>query len=160
MRHMEREVASFLPALIKAIDHPPLADIVTRQRETAQRLLAILTRISGVPPNDTVNKDMQQLLRNSTQMLRTERKSAARDAKIIAVAEKIISLEIEGCSCLISMAAKLGYEEEAESMHKNLRKKDALEKKLSAYRRKYYGTPHALREGDAAGIRRATLKKL
>lgn len=160
LRHTEREVVTFLPQLIKAIDHAPLAVLVTRQREEAQRLLAILTRMKCEERDGALSKDFQKLLQAVTHMVRAEKRGVVRDMKISAYVEKIISQEIECCSCLISMATKLGYEEEAESMHKNLRRKDALEKKLNALRKKFISGALAEKETEATGGKISQVKKI
>jgi|GEM_PF-2121080 len=160
MRRTEREIVSFLPVLIRAVDYAPLADLVTRQREEAQRLLGILTRMKCEERGGGSSKDLQKLLLAGAQLAKAEKKGAARDRRITAFVEKIISLEIECCSCLISMAAKLGYEEEAESMHKNLRKKEALEKNLNACKQKFHGGRAAAEERGGADIKAARLKRV
>lgn len=137
MRYAEKEVVSLLPRLIKAVDHAPLALMLSQHRAEAQHLLSMLTRIKNQENKGAaISPDFQELLMSCAETVKAVKRGVKRDLKIISFAEKIIGQEIECCSCLISLARNLGYEDEAESMHKNLHRKEALEKKLNAMREK------------------------
>lgn len=134
MCHTERELVAFLPKIIKASGHPYLIRHLEQQHQEAQSLLNMLTTIKEAEQN-AKRKGISSLLDECADVMRESRRSEERDVKLTALAERILGHEIECCSCLVSMASKLGLQEEGYLLSRGLRKKEALEKKLLLLRR-------------------------
>lgn len=156
---MEHEVVSLLPTMLEGIDHAPLVTLLQQQREGAQEVLGVLSRIKQGDMEAATGKDFKRILQNCTEMMKAG-KRGCRDLKIVTFAEKIINQEIECCSCLVSIASKLGYDEEADILHKNLRKKEGLERKLNAMKKHFLGGRLAPAEGNLPGKKTARIKKI
>ena len=137
MCHTEREVVAFLPKIIKASGHPYLVQHLELQHQEAQSLLSMLTEVKESEKN-AKSKEIRRLIAECSDVMRESRRGDERDARLSILAEKILGHEIECCSCLVSMASKLGLEEEEYFLSKSLRKKEALEKKLLGLRQEHF----------------------
>jgi ferritin-like metal-binding protein YciE len=159
IRDTEREVVSFLPQLVDAIADPQLMQILVRQREEAQCLLSVLANIKYGKKNAAQSKEVQILLSQGVAIVKAREKGQERDWAISAFAERVITYEIDGCSCLVSMAKKLGFEEEGDVLYKGLLKKEPLAKKLNMLTRRL-GNEAALPKKVSVGKSKAVRARL
>jgi ferritin-like metal-binding protein YciE len=138
MRDTEREVVYLLPQLVEASANPQLTRILQQQREEAQCLLSVLANIKYGKKNAAQSKEVQILLSQGVAIVKARERGQERDWAISAFAEKVITYEIDGCSCLVAMAKKLGFEEEGDVLYTGLLKKEPLAKKLNMLTRRLW----------------------
>lgn len=128
MIHTQGAIVDFLPRAIKAGSHPHLIRYLEMQQREGQSLLRAIDT-EKYTDKKSINADVHALMTGCIKMLRDTRMGRGRDLCIKAFASEILAHEIECLSCLVSMTDKLGMDEK-DIFLKNLRRREALHKKL------------------------------
>jgi ferritin-like metal-binding protein YciE len=130
----EKQVARSLPKMAKAADAEELkALFVEHQRQTAgqlERLNRVFESIGG-PARGKKCKGMAALIEEGQEMMAQAEAGPARDAVLIASAQKVEHYEMATYGTLRTWASLLGYEDVADLLDETLEQEKATDARLT-----------------------------
>lgn len=131
----EKQVAKALPKMAKAASADELRALFDEhRRQTAdqlERLDGVFQSIGG-PARGKKCKGMQALIAEGQEMMAETEAGPARDAALIASAQKVEHYEMAAYGTLRTWASLLGYEEAAELLEETLEQEKKTDAKLTA----------------------------
>jgi ferritin-like metal-binding protein YciE len=130
----ENQILKALPKMVKAASSEELQtafqDHLEETKEHAQRLEQIFKKL-GVTGKGKKCKAMEGLLEEGKEVMEEEGEPAAKDAALIAAAQRVEHYEMAGYGCARTFAQILGEEEAANLLQQTLDEEGAADKKLT-----------------------------
>jgi ferritin-like metal-binding protein YciE len=130
----EKQITEALPKMVKAAGDQSLKDTFSHhldQTEThLQRLQQILAEID-VNPGNVKCDGMEGLLKEGEHIIKTSGEKVAKDAALIAAAQRVEHYEIAAYGAARSHAEILGYGDAAKTLQQTLDEEGKTDKKLT-----------------------------
>lgn len=119
----EKRLLQALPKMAEEVSSPELAKAITEHTEVTKEHVARLEQVFGEigrPPARRKCEGMIGLLEEGREILEKDGDPSAKDAAVIASAQKLEHYEIAGYGCLRAWCEILGYEEAARLIEQTL----------------------------------------
>jgi ferritin-like metal-binding protein YciE len=129
----EQQILKALPKMRKAAAHPELADAFREHEQVTQRQLERLDRLFdqlGQKPDGHKCKGMEGLLEEGDETIE-KHTGSARDAAMIAAAQRVEHYEIAGYGTVRTFANMLGLADHAQVLQTTLDEEGETDKKLT-----------------------------
>lgn len=130
----ENQLIDALPKMAEAASHADLRSgfqqHLKQTQEHARRLEQIAQRL-GISPQGKVCKGMKGLIEEGKEVLNERSDPSARDAGLIAAAQRVEHYEIAGYGCARTYANALGRSEDAGLLQQTLDEEGETDKKLT-----------------------------
>jgi ferritin-like metal-binding protein YciE len=130
----ENQLIKALPKMAKAATAPDLKqgfeEHLEQTKEHASRLEQILEALEEKPTGKTC-KAMKGLVEEGAEAIKEDATDSARDAMLIAAAQRVEHYEIAGYGCVKNFAQLLGEEDAVELLEKTLQEEVETDEKLS-----------------------------
>ncbi len=130
----EKQVFKSLPKMARAAQADELRTLFEEHREQTTDQLERLTRVFdsiGGPARGKKCKGMQALIEEGQEMMAEAEKGPARDAVLIASAQKVEHYEMAAYGTLRTWASRLGYEDAAELLDETLEQEKQTDARLT-----------------------------
>jgi len=130
----EQQIVKALPKLADGAQHPDLQrafkehELITRVH--VERLERIFEQL-GQKPGGKTCKGMKGLLEEGSELLEEHKPSDARDAAMIAAAQRVEHYEIAGYGTVRTFAHMLGFVDQAELLQRTLDEEGSTDEKLT-----------------------------
>ena len=131
----ETQLVKALPRMAKAAASPELKGVftehLTETKEQVKRLEQVCVLL-GVKPKGKTCHAMKGLIAEGAEIIAARGEPAAKDAALIAAAQKIEHYEIAGYGAVRTFASVLGEDEVAELLQATLDEESAADENLTA----------------------------
>jgi ferritin-like metal-binding protein YciE len=130
----ETQLVKALPKMAKAASSEDLRTAFESHLEETQGHVERLERICeglGIRPKGKTCKAMKGLIEEGAEVIETEGEPAAKDAALIAAAQKVEHYEIAGYGSARTFAELLGEDEAAKLLDETIAEEGAADKKLT-----------------------------
>ncbi len=135
MYHAEKQILKALPKMAKAASDSELRSAFEEHLEQTRNQVS---RLEGVfqtiehKARGTTCEGMEGLITEGEEVMEAATDEDARDAALIASAQKVEHYEIASYGCMISWAEQLQMQKAAELLRQNLEEEKATDQKLTA----------------------------
>jgi ferritin-like metal-binding protein YciE len=130
----ETQLVEALPKMAEAATAPDLkkgfTDHLKQTQEHAKRLERIFKGLKEDPEGETC-KGMEGLIKDGNQMAKMKGEDAARDAGLIAAAQRVEHYEIAAYGTVRTYAELLGYDEHVTLLEKTLNEEEETDERLT-----------------------------
>ena len=130
----ETQLVEALPKMAEAATAPDLKkgfmDHLKQTQEHAKRLERIFKGLKEDPEGETC-KGMEGLIKEGSQMAKMKGDDAARDAGLIAAAQRVEHYEIAAYGTVRTYAELLGYDEHVNLLEKTLNEEEETDERLT-----------------------------
>jgi ferritin-like metal-binding protein YciE len=134
LRSAEQQLVVALPKVVSAAHSPELRDAFSEHLEQTrghvERLGEVCRSIGATPPDETCEA-MEGILREGEEVMAATGDPAAKDAALIAAAQRVEHYEIAGYGTARALAEELGFDEAADLLGKTLDEEGDADKKLT-----------------------------
>ena len=130
----ETQAVRALPKLAKAASHPGLRDAFTAHLAETKGQVERLDRVAaglGIKPKGKTCQAMKGLVEEAAEVIEATGDPAAKDAALIAAAQKQEHYEIAGYGTAVTFARLLGEDEAARLLEETLAEEKAADEKLT-----------------------------
>jgi len=134
MLSAEKQLVKELPRMAEAARSPELREAIemhVEQTENQVRRLEEVFRMLGEEPHTEPCEGMTGILKEGKEMLEKSQRGQARDALIIAAAQKVEHYEIASYGTLCAWAEQLGHQDACDLLEQTLDEEKATDKKLT-----------------------------
>ena len=130
----ETQLIEALPKMAEAATAPDLkkgfTDHLKQTQEHVKRLERIFKGLNEDPEGETC-KGMEGLIKEGSQMAKSKGEDAARDAGLIAAAQRVEHYEIAAYGTVRTYAELLGYDEHVTLLEKTLNEEEETDERLT-----------------------------
>jgi ferritin-like metal-binding protein YciE len=130
----ERQLVQTLPQVANSASTPELKDAIEHHLEETRghvrRLEEAFTYLGSSMPKEHC-EGMEGLLKEEDEIIRSQGDPLAKDAALIAAAQRVEHYEIAGYGTARTLAGELGYDEVKRLMNETLDEEAATDKKLT-----------------------------
>ncbi|MBK8905913.1 MAG: ferritin-like domain-containing protein [Anaerolineaceae bacterium] len=130
----EKQITEALPKMVKAASDQSLKDAFSHHLDQTQghlqRVRQILDELDENPGNVKCD-GMEGLIKEGEDVIKTSGDSTAKDAALIAAAQRVEHYEIAAYGAARSHAKILGYDEAANTLQRTLDEEGETDKKLT-----------------------------
>ena len=134
MYSAEKQITEALPKMVKAASEQSLKDAFSQhldQTEThLERVRQILDELDENPGNVKCD-GMEGLIKEGEEIIKTSGDRVAKDAALIAAAQRVEHYEIAAYGAAHSHAKLLGYDDAASTLQRTLNEEGETDKKLT-----------------------------
>lgn len=134
MYSAEQQVIDSLPEMIEAASSPELKEKFRNHMQQTQGQIERLEKafsILGIEPEDEVCEGMEGIISDGAKVLEAEGDPTAKDAAIVAAAQKVEHYEISGYGTLRALARILRQNEIAELVQTTLQEESQTDELLT-----------------------------
>ncbi|MBX9581194.1 MAG: ferritin-like domain-containing protein [Gemmataceae bacterium] len=131
----ESQLVKALPKMARAASSPELKEAFAAHLEETKGQVERLDRVAdalGVKPKGKTCQAMKGLVAEGAEVIEADGDPAARDAALIAAAQKVEHYEIAGYGTARTFARLLGERAAADLLEATLREEEAADEKLTA----------------------------
>ncbi|MHB9023217.1 MAG: YciE/YciF ferroxidase family protein [Armatimonadota bacterium] len=121
---VEQEIVEALPKMIETASTPELKERFQQHLEITREQLSRLSQVFeylGIQPDAEPSEGVAGILREGEKLMQAEGNLMAKDAALIATAQKVEHYQIAAYGTLRSFARTLGYEEISRLLQETLR---------------------------------------
>lgn len=134
MYNAEKQITKALPKMIEAASHKELKDKFKRHLEVTQKQISRLEEVFDMldmEPEEEHCEGMAGIIKDGELIVSAQGNPKAKDAGLIAAAQKVEHYEISSYGTLRTFAHTLGYDDVAEKLQKTLDEESKSDKMLS-----------------------------
>jgi ferritin-like metal-binding protein YciE len=130
----EKQILEALPKMVEAASHTELKDAFSHHLDQSQTHLQRLQQLLSdmdENPGSTKCKGLEGLLKEGDEVIKTAGTRAAKDAALIAAAQRVEHYEMAAYGCARTYAKILGYKDAAKTLQTTLDEEGDTDKKLT-----------------------------
>jgi ferritin-like metal-binding protein YciE len=130
----EKQIIEALPKMVEAASHSELKDAFSSHLQQSQTHLDRLQQLldnMDTNPGSTKCKGLEGLLKEGDEVIKTAGTRSAKDAALIAAAQRVEHYEMAAYGCARTYAKLLGHKDAAKTLQTTLDEEGDTDKKLT-----------------------------